>query len=290
MSFYSVFCKGKRGGTKQPDLDHIELPEASSRKWWKCSCGLGAARGSRTRGPNNNYSLELIMFNNHFTRTLSVLTSARVFMRRQPIPPLCGGAVQALPNIHTTLRHHPHPASRPMTFGHFTSWPADDRGYYTGVEYTPTEVVKPTFVHPQKLLSLVNPQKLLSLPQNICCIWCIWYMIHMIHMIRTHKIVDHIFRANSWGMWEYTRERGYGCPDGCLDGCPDGCPDGCGCPDRCPDDCPNGFWRFRRARAKKKRMCPAWYYLTGMMALAGAQPLSQKFEKVARKSPFDRNV
>ena len=27
-----------------------------------------------------------------------------------------------------------------MTFGHFTSWRADDRGYYTGVEYTPTEV------------------------------------------------------------------------------------------------------------------------------------------------------
>ena len=44
------------------------------------------------------------------------------------------------------------------------------------------------------------------------------------------------------------------------------------------------------ACARKKRMCPAWYYLTGMMALAGAQPLSQKFEKVARKSPFDRNV
>ena len=40
-------------------------------------------------------------------------------------------------------------------------------------------------------------------------------------------------------------------------------------------------------------MCPAWYYLTGMMALAGAQPLLKKFEareKVARKSPFDRNV
>ena len=78
--------------------------------------------------------------NNHFTRTLSVLTSARVFMRRRTIPPLCGGAVQALPNIQTTLRDHPHPASRPMTFGHFTSWHADDRGYYTGVEYTPTEV------------------------------------------------------------------------------------------------------------------------------------------------------
>ena len=55
-------------------------------------------------------------------------------MRRQPIPPLRGGAIQALPNIQTTLRHHPHPASRPMTLGHFTSWPADDRGYYTGVE------------------------------------------------------------------------------------------------------------------------------------------------------------
>ena len=74
------------------------------------------------------------MFNNHFTRTLSVLTSARVFMRRQPIPPLCGGAMQALPNIQTTHGDHPHPASRPMTLGHFTSWPADDRGYYTGVE------------------------------------------------------------------------------------------------------------------------------------------------------------
>ena len=70
--------------------------------------------------------------NNHLDRTLSVLTSARVFIRRQPIPPLCGGAVQALPNIQTTLRDHPHPASRPMTFGHFTSWRADDRGYYTG--------------------------------------------------------------------------------------------------------------------------------------------------------------
>ena len=77
-------------------------------------------------GSNNNNNN-----NNHFTRTLSVLTSARVFMRRQPIPPLCGGAVQALPNIQTTLRDHPHPASRPMTLGHFTSWRADDRGYYS---------------------------------------------------------------------------------------------------------------------------------------------------------------
>ena len=72
------------------------------------------------------------MFNNHFTRTLSVLTSARVFMRREAIPPLRGGAVQALQNIQTTLRDHPYPASRPMTLGHFTSWRADDRGYYSG--------------------------------------------------------------------------------------------------------------------------------------------------------------
>ena len=61
-------------------------------------------------------------------------------MRYQTLPPLRGGAKQALPNIQTTLRHHPHPASRPMTSGHFTSWRADDRGYYTGVEYTHTEV------------------------------------------------------------------------------------------------------------------------------------------------------
>ena len=49
------------------------------------------------------------------------------------------------------------------------------------------------------------------------------------------------------------------------------------------------FEGFGVRAQKKKRMCPAWYYLTGMMALAGAQPLLQKFEareKVARKSPF----
>ena len=77
--------------------------------------------------------------NNHFTRTRGVLPSARVFIRHQAIPPLRGGALQALPNIQTTLRDHPNPASRPMTLGHFTSWRADDRGYYTGVGYTPTE-------------------------------------------------------------------------------------------------------------------------------------------------------
>ena len=40
-------------------------------------------------------------------------------------------------------------------------------------------------------------------------------------------------------------------------------------------------------------MCPAWYYLTGVVALAGAQTLLKQFEvraKVAREAPFDRNV
>ena len=40
-------------------------------------------------------------------------------------------------------------------------------------------------------------------------------------------------------------------------------------------------------------MCRAGDYLTGIMARAGGEPLWQKFEareKVARKSPFDRNV
>ena len=38
------------------------------------------------------------------------------------------------------------------------------------------------------------------------------------------------------------------------------------------------FLRISASRAAAARMCPAWYYLTGMMALAGAQPLLQKFE------------
>ena len=53
------------------------------------------------------------------------------------------------------------------------------------------------------------------------------------------------------------------------------------------------FLMISASRAAAARMWPAWYYLTGMMALAGAQPLLEKFEareKVARKSPFDRNV
>ena len=53
------------------------------------------------------------------------------------------------------------------------------------------------------------------------------------------------------------------------------------------------FLRISASRAAAARMCPAWYYLTGMMALAGAQPLLQKFEareKVARKSPFARHL
>ena len=50
---------------------------------------------------------------------------------------------------------------------------------------------------------------------------------------------------------------------------------------------------FRRARAAAARMCPAWYFLQGIVALAGAQTLLKQFEvsaKVAREAPFDRNV
>ena len=50
---------------------------------------------------------------------------------------------------------------------------------------------------------------------------------------------------------------------------------------------------FRHARAAAARMCPAWYYLTGIVALAGALTLLKQFEvraKVAREAPFDRNV
>ena len=136
MSLYIVFCKGKQATTKQPDPETIAFPVKKQGASIARSSSIEKKHmmkgGPCTRGLNNNISLEELMFNNHFTRTLSVLTSARVFMRRQPIPPLCGGAVQALPNIHTTLRDHPHPASRPMTLGHFTSWRADDRGYNTG--------------------------------------------------------------------------------------------------------------------------------------------------------------
>ena len=47
---------------------------------------------------------------------------------------------------------------------------------------------------------------------------------------------------------------------------------------------------FRHARAAAARMCPAWYYLTRMVAL---RTRSKEFEvraKVAREAPMDRNV
>ena len=50
---------------------------------------------------------------------------------------------------------------------------------------------------------------------------------------------------------------------------------------------------FRHARAAAARMCPAWYFLQGIVALAGAQTLLKQFEvraKVAREAPIDRNV
>ena len=187
------------------------------------------------------------MFNNHFTRTLSVLTSARVFMRRQPIPPLCGGAVQALPNIQTTLRDHPHPASRPMTLGHFTSWRADDRGYYS---------------------------------RHMHLLYIIYVVYETYDTHERDRTVGHIFGARAGGFsiffWK-SRTFSYVLLTShleiveitlCLEG-------------------------FRYARAAAARMCTLCYFLQGMMALARAQPLLQKFEKrekVARKSPCGRNV
>ena len=50
---------------------------------------------------------------------------------------------------------------------------------------------------------------------------------------------------------------------------------------------------FRHARAAAARMCPAWYYLTGIVALAGARTSSKHFEvraKVAREAAIDGNV
>ncbi len=82
-------------------------------------------------------------------------------MRRPPIPPLCGGAFQALPNFQTSLGDHPHPASRPMTFGHFTSWNADDRGYYTSAWIHSLVVVtfsEHTFQHQDLYLQRVVSQ------------------------------------------------------------------------------------------------------------------------------------
>ena len=40
-------------------------------------------------------------------------------------------------------------------------------------------------------------------------------------------------------------------------------------------------------------MCPAWYFLQGIVALAGARASSKESEvraKVAREAPIDRNV
>ena len=54
-----------------------------------------------------------------------------------------------------------------------------------------------------------------------------------------------------------------------------------------------GLDGFRRARAAAARVCPAWYFLQGMVALAGAQTLLKQFEvraKIAREAPLDRNV
>ena len=54
-----------------------------------------------------------------------------------------------------------------------------------------------------------------------------------------------------------------------------------------------GLEGFRLGRAAAARMCPAWYYLTGIVALAGARTSSKDFEvgaKVAREAAIDKKV
>ena len=122
----------------------------------------------------------------------SVLTSARVFTRRPPIPPLCGGAAQALQNFQTNLGDHPHPASRPMTFGHFTSWRADDRGYYTGVESARERERERSWSHFWGKFLVRDGNTEIHLSHMI------WNTIHMIQMIRTRTKVRHICGTKSW--------------------------------------------------------------------------------------------
>ena len=74
MSFYIVFCQGKQATTKQPDLDPIAIPVKKQGASIGRSSSIEKKHmmkgGARTRGPNNNISLETITFNdNHDART-----------------------------------------------------------------------------------------------------------------------------------------------------------------------------------------------------------------------------
>ena len=74
-----------------------------------------------------------------------------------------------------------------MTLGHFTSWRADDRGYYTGVGYTPAELDH-------------------SFGAPMCPAWCKCDIQYMIQRDRKRdreqsereRGVGHIFGATSW--------------------------------------------------------------------------------------------
>ena len=70
-----------------------------------------------------------------------------------------------------------------MTFGHFTSWHADDRGYYTGVEYTPAYAPHGAFV-PYDIHSTERERERERARERA--------------MIRSDKIVGHIFGATYW--------------------------------------------------------------------------------------------
>ena len=155
-------------------------------------------------------------------------------MRRQPIPPLCGGAVQALPNIQTTPRDHPHPASRPMTFGHFTSWRADDRGYYTGAWVQDDATTRACAPHGIFFQGIVAPGRRAN-------------VIEGVREIR--KAVGHIFGANFRHMHLlYMIHVVY---------------------ETCDHADDRGYYsgpRGRRRRRDDARMWPAWYFLQGIVA------------------------
>ena len=70
MSLYIVFCKGKQGTTKQPDPAVIAFPVKKQGASIARSSSIEKKHmmkgGACTRGPNNNISLEGIIFNNNY--------------------------------------------------------------------------------------------------------------------------------------------------------------------------------------------------------------------------------
>ncbi len=110
-----------------------------------------------------------------------------------------------------------------MTFGHFTSWSADDRGYYTGVERAR-----------ERERERAREEKR-ERERGVGHIFMVVPMVVLMIDGRPDGCTD----RRPHGCPDSCPD-GYGCPDRCPHDCPDGCPDGYGCPDRCPHDCPAG--------------------------------------------------